>query len=50
MRPLSAHDLLRVWELGEDQHPLDRALTILATACPELTWDELATLSIVNAA
>lgn len=46
MRPLSAHDLLRVWELGEDQHPLDRALTILATACPELTWDELATLSI----
>lgn len=46
MRPLSAHDLLGVWEAGEDQHPLDRALTILATACPELTWDELATLSI----
>jgi hypothetical protein len=46
MRPLSAHDLLGVWEVGEDQHPLDRALTILATACPELTWDELATLSI----
>ncbi len=46
MRPLSTHDLLGVWEAGEDQHPLDRALTILATACPELTWDELATLSI----
>ena len=46
MRPLSAHDLLSVWEVGEDQHPLDRALTILAVACPELTWDELAMLSI----
>ncbi len=46
MRSLSAHDLLGVWEVGEDQHPLDRALTILAAACPELTWDELAALSI----
>ncbi len=46
MRPLSAHDLLRVWEVGEDQRPLDRALTLLATACPEITWDELAALSI----
>jgi hypothetical protein len=46
MRPLSAYDLLRVWEVGEDQHPLDRALTLLAAACPELTWDKLAALSI----
>jgi hypothetical protein len=46
MRPFSAHDLLRVWEVGEDQHPLDRALTLLAAACPELTWDELAALSV----
>ncbi len=46
MRPLSAYDLLRVWEVGEDRHPLDRALTLLAAACPELTWDELAALSI----
>jgi len=46
MRSLSAHDLLEVWEVGEDQHPLDRALTLLAVACPELTWDELAALSI----
>jgi hypothetical protein len=46
MRPLSAYDLLRVWEVGEDQHPLDRALTLLAATCPELTWDELAALSI----
>jgi len=46
MRPLSAYDLLRIWEIGEDQHPLDRALTILGAACPEQTWDELAALSI----
>lgn len=46
MRPLSAHDLLKVWEVGEDQHPLDRALTLLDAACPELAWDELAALSI----
>ena len=46
MRPLSAQDLLRVWEVGETQHPLDRALTLLAVACPELTWDELAALSV----
>ena len=46
MRSLSAHDLLRIWEVGEGQHPLDRALTILAAACPELTRDELAALSI----
>src|SRR5215204_6554358 len=46
MRSLSAYDLLRVWEAGEDQHPLDRALTLLAAACPELTWDELAALSV----
>jgi hypothetical protein len=32
--------------VGEDQHPLDRALTLLAAACPELTWDELAALSV----
>ena len=46
MRPLSAHDLLQVWEVGEDQSPVDRALTILTAACPELTRDELAELSV----
>jgi hypothetical protein len=46
MRPLSAHDLLKVWEVGEDQSPVDRALTILAAACPEMTRDELAALSV----
>jgi len=46
MPPVSAHDLLRAWEVGEDQHPIDRALTLLSVACPELTWDELAALSV----
>jgi hypothetical protein len=46
MRHLSAHDLLRVWEVGEEQHPIDRALMVLAAAFPELTWEELAKLSI----
>ena len=46
MLPLSAHDLLRVWETGEVQHPVDRALTILAAAFPEHTRDELAGLSV----
>jgi hypothetical protein len=46
MRPLSAHDLLGVWETGEDLHPLDRALLLLAAAYPELAWDELAALSV----
>jgi hypothetical protein len=46
MRPLSAYDLLEVWEVGEDRHPLDRALILLAAAYPELTWEELAALSV----
>jgi hypothetical protein len=46
MRPLTAHDLLEVWEGAEGQRPVDRALTLLAAACPESTRDELAALSI----
>lgn len=46
VRPLSTYELLEVWEVGEGQHPLDRALTLLSAACPELTWDELAELSV----
>ena len=34
MRGLSASDIVRVWECGAAQHPLDRALTILAVADP----------------
>jgi hypothetical protein len=46
MRNLAARDLLQVWEWGQGQHPVDRALTLLAVACPEMTPDELAALSI----
>jgi hypothetical protein len=46
MHTLTARDLLRVWEWGEALHPVDRALGLLAIACPEKTHDELAALSI----
>jgi hypothetical protein len=46
VRSLSAHDLLEVREVGQDQHPLDRALTLLGAACPELAWEELVGLSV----
>ena len=42
---LSADELLRLWEVGAAQHPLDRALTILAAAEPGQSRRELARLS-----
>lgn len=46
MHALAARDLLRVWEQGEGKHAVDKALILLAAACPEKTWDELVTLSV----
>ncbi|MFZ3168358.1 MAG: hypothetical protein WA130_12135 [Candidatus Methanoperedens sp.] len=46
MHPLSAQDILQVWELGQRQHPVGRALTMLAAACPDMMRDKLACLSI----
>ncbi|MBD2357566.1 phage baseplate protein [Tolypothrix sp. FACHB-123] len=46
MRPLTGEQILKIWEIGQNQHPIDRALTFLAFACPEKSPDELATLSI----
>lgn len=46
MRPLSAHELLRAWEIGRDESPANRALVLLAAACPDDTWDDLAALPI----
>ncbi len=46
MRPLTATDVLRIWELAERQGQADRALTILAAACSDLTREQLADLSI----
>lgn len=46
MRALSATELLSVWESGSSQIPLQRALTMLAVACPEASADSLAHLTI----
>jgi hypothetical protein len=46
MRALSGYDILQVWEQGQRRHPIDRALTILAAACPEAKWEELVALSV----
>jgi len=46
MRALSATELLSVWQSGSNQIPLQRALTMLAAACPETPADLLARLTI----
>jgi hypothetical protein len=46
MHALSATELLSVWEHGSNQSPLQRALTILAAACPEASSESLARLTI----
>lgn len=46
MRALSGQQILQIWELGAEQRPFDRALTILHVACPERSTDEWAALPI----
>ena len=46
MRDLAAGDIIRIWERGQGQDPLERALTILAVAFPDTSRDELASLSL----
>jgi DNA-directed RNA polymerase subunit RPC12/RpoP len=46
MRILSASELLDVWERGLAQQPLERALELLGAACPEMSPDALAHISI----
>lgn len=43
---LSARDIVQIWEWGQDKHPIDRALRLLALACPELTAEQLQSLTI----
>ncbi|NEQ22341.1 MAG: phage baseplate protein [Microcoleus sp. SIO2G3] len=45
MRCLSADQILQVWELGH-QHPIDRALSLLAFALPDRSREDLSRLSI----
>ena len=46
MRPLSAHQIVQIWEHGASQHPLDRALLCLAWGCPEVPIADLAQLPL----
>jgi hypothetical protein len=46
MRPLSGQQILQIWERGQTQHPLDRALTILNVALPDRNLDALAQFPI----
>jgi hypothetical protein len=46
MPMLSAANLLSIWEAGFAQAPTERALALLAVACPETSQDALAALSI----
>jgi hypothetical protein len=43
---ISAAKLLQVWERGQLQAPVEKALTLLAAAYPDATRESLATLSI----
>lgn len=43
---ISAAKLLQVWERGQLQAPVDKALTLLAAAYPDATRESLAALSI----
>ena len=45
MRALSGPEILTIWETGWDQHPVDRALTVLAVALREAP-ERLAALSV----
>ncbi len=42
MRPLSAAQMLALWETGQHLHPIDRALLALAMAMPDESPDALA--------
>jgi hypothetical protein len=46
VRVLSDHEVLRTWETGLTQHPVDRALTILTVAVPDTDRDRLASMSV----
>jgi hypothetical protein len=46
MTVLSGQEIVRIWEAGADQHPLERALTIVAAGFPRLTREQLGALSL----
>jgi hypothetical protein len=46
MQALSAQQILHLWDVGHQQHPIDRALLVLSAAMPDCSIDRLANLSI----
>jgi hypothetical protein len=46
MPSLTAQDILAVWEAGQNQHPVDRALTVLGSGFPDWTRGRLASLPL----
>ena len=46
MGALSASEIVSVWERGYGRHPVERALVLLAAACPGVDAEELATFAI----
>ncbi|MEP0916976.1 phage baseplate protein [Leptolyngbya sp. DQ-M1] len=46
MHALSAREIVQVWEAGQSQHPIDRALALLACGSPELSVPDLVTLTV----
>lgn len=46
MQPLTAAQVVQLWEWGQDKHPLDQALLLLKAACPDLSLAQLQELSI----
>jgi hypothetical protein len=46
MNALTGKEILYIWEVGQGQHPLDRAMTMLRVAFPEAARDNLIQLTI----
>jgi hypothetical protein len=46
MRSLCTEDILRIWEAGQHQGPVDRALSSIAPAFPEVSREDLADMSL----
>jgi uncharacterized protein (UPF0212 family) len=46
MHPLSATQILEIWERGQGRHDIERALTLLCAAYPNQAVQQLATLTV----
>ena len=46
MRPLTAANIVMIWDQGRAWHPIDRALLLLAYALPEVPSEKLPALSV----